>query len=471
MKKFLTVIILFSILIVSWDRTEAESLKQKQTNGSFLSSLPKIKKYKMKNDLDILYIKDELPVTVIYASISFGKMYEDSGNAGIAETLTTTISISGTDSFRGNTLYQKIESIGGTIRINAGLETIGIEIKVLSKYGDLAFNILADILKNPIFEDDGLSSAKRLVLSKIMRSMDEPDEIGVLKLREIIFCGSGYGASPSAKSIEGTNPDSLKQIWKRFATGRNISVAVSSSMDENSIVSLAEKELSGIERGNKETYSVDKDKVINSIKSSAGKIYLIPMELEQATIYTGTLAPAVKYDGNYALYAMNYILGGGSFNSRLMNDIRVKRGLAYSVFSLVKNRRNTGVFIGFVQTRNESVPEVLSLINSNITKMRSEPVDADELQWAKESIKNSYIFKFETIEDILGNYLDLEYNELSGDYYENYLTNINNVTVSKITDESKKLFNHGLVTVVVGNINLKKELSSLGEVVVLSDVK
>jgi zinc protease len=164
---------------------------------------------------------------------------------------------------------------------------------------------------------------------------------------------------------------------------------------------------------------------------------------------------------------MNYILGGGSFNSRLMNDIRVKRGLAYSVFSLVRNRRNTGVFIGFVQTRNESVSEVLSLINNNIKKMCNEPVGNDELQWAKESIKNSYIFRFDNIESILSNYLDLEYNELSSDYYENYLTNINNVTASKIIDESKKLFNDGLVTVVAGNINLKKELSSLGEVVIL----
>jgi zinc protease len=150
-----------------------------------------------------------------------------------------------------------------------------------------------------------------------------------------------------------------------------------------------------------------------------------------------------------------------------MNDIRVKRGLAYSVYSLVRNRLNTGVFMGFVQTRNESVPEVISLINSNITKMCNEHVESDELEWAKESIKNSYIFRFDTIEDILGNYLDLEYNGLSADYYENYLANINNVTASKISEESKKLFKPGLVTVVVGNINLQKELSQLGEVVVL----
>jgi len=327
--------------------------------------------------------------------------------------------------------------------------------------------MLSSILKNPIFEDEGVASAKKLVLAKIMRSMDRPDELGALRLREIIFGASGYGAAPSAGSIESITPKSLKQIWNKFATGSNITVAVSSSIDENTIVSLAEKELADIEKGNKETYAVNKDKIIDSIKSSKGKIYLIPMDLEQATIYTGTLAPDIKYDGNYALYTMNYILGGGSFNSRLMNDIRVKRGLAYSVYSLVRNRRNTGVFMGFVQTRNESAVEALSLINSNITKMCTEPVSNDELGWAKESIKNSYIFRFDTTQDILSNYLDLEYNELNSDYYKNYINYINNVTASKITEESKKLFNYGLVTVVVGNINLKEELSSLGEVVIL----
>jgi len=465
MKKFLAAIILFSVLVFSWDKTAADSLKQ--TGSDFLSSLPKIKKHKMKNDLGVLYIKDELPITVIYASISFGKMYEDNSNAGITETLTTTLSLSGTASYTGNTLYQKIESIGGTMRISPGWETIEIEIKLLSKYSDLAFNMLSSILKNPIFDDEGTAAAKKLVLTKTMRGMDKPEEVGALRLREIIFCGSGYGAVPSARSIEAISPKSLRQIWNKYATGRNITVAVSSSMDENMIVSLAEKELSDIDKGNKETYAVNRDKIIDSLKSSGGKIYLIPMELEQATVYTGTLAPAINYDGNYALYTMNYILGGGSFNSRLMNDIRVKRGLAYSVYSLIRNRRNTGVFMGFVQTRNESVVEALSLINSNIAKMCNEPVSSDELEWAKESIKNSYIFRFDTTQDILSNYLDLEYNELNSDYYENYLRHINNVTGPKITAESKKLFNHGLVTVVVGNISLKNELSPLGEVIVI----
>ncbi len=465
MKKIYTGFALFSLIaLLSFDKTAAEPVKS--IESAFISSLPEVKKHKMKNDINLLYLEDDLPVTVIYASISFGKMYETAVNAGIADVLSRTISIAGTVSYPGNSMYQRLESIGGEINISAGWETIGIEIKVLSKYSGLAFNILGDILKNPVFDEAGTASAKKLVLEKVKRDKDKPDETGVLKLREIIFGGSGYGAVPTEKSIGTIDPLSLKTVWNRYAKGENITVAVSSSESEKEVRILAEKEFSLVAKGEKEFYTIDRDKILSNLKSVSGNIYLIPAELEQATIYTGTLAPEIKYNGNYSLYMMNYILGGGSFSSRLMNEIRVKRGLAYSVYSLVRNRKNTGVFISFVQTRNESAAEALSLIYDNIKLISEKPVTEEELQWAKESVKNSYVFRFSTINDLLGNFLEREYNDLDSDYFKNYLDNINRVTADDIVTEGGKMFSQGLVTVVVGNRKLEKDFSRFGKVII-----
>jgi len=465
MKNIYTGLAIFLLIAVfSKGNTSAEQLKS--IESAFVASLPEVQKYKMKNDINLLYLEDELPVTVIYASISFGKMYETSSDAGISEVLNKALSIGGTASYPGNTLYQKLEAIGGEIHISTGWETIGIEIKVLSKYSNLAFNILGDILKNPVFEEAGVVSAKKLVLEKIKRDKDEPDETGVLKLRELIFEGSGYGAVPSEKSIGSINASGLKTLWSRYATGGNISIAVSSSEKNSEVIAFAEKELSGIAKGNREFYTVNNEKILSGLESLSGNIYLIPAELEQATIYTGTFAPEIKYEGNYALYMMNYILGGGSFSSRLMNEIRVKRGLAYSVYSLVRNRRSAGLFISFVQTRNESAAEVLSILQDNIKQMSNEPVTADELQWAKESVKNSYVFRFNTISDLLGNFLEIEYNDLDSDYFKTYLASINRVTADDIVNESRKMFGQGLVTVVVGSRKLEKDLSAFGKVII-----
>jgi predicted Zn-dependent peptidase len=465
MKKICIIIILCLIAVFIWrDRTGAE--QGAPVKNSFLKDLPEVKKHNLKNDLKILYLENDLPVTVIYASISYGKLHETAANAGISDVVVRALQISGTSLYPGNTMYQKLESIGGQIQIAAGWETIDIEIKVLSEHSTLAFSILGDLIRNPLFNETDLQSAKKLVLEKIIRDRDKPEEAGVLKLREIIFGGTGYGSVPGEKSISGIDLSAVKELWKRYATGNNITLAVSSSMDNNAINRFAEKEFSILGKGIKEYYTFMPEKALSDIKSSSGVIYLIPRELEQATIYIGTLSPDIKYDGNYALYLMNYILGGGSFTSRLMYEIRVKRGLAYSVFSVLRNRRNTGVFISFVQTRNETVREALTIMNENINKMQKEPVTDEELKWAKESIKNSYIFRFNTIYDILGNYIEMEYNGLDADYYKKYLNNINKVTGSDVLKESRNLFGQGLVTVIVGKKDLEKELSSFGQVVI-----
>ncbi len=436
-----------------------------QASG-FMESLPEVVSRRLGNDVNILYLKNELPVTVIYASVSYGRMYENSETAGTAEVLGKTLSLSGSASYPGNKINETLESVGGHLKISSGWESTVIEIKVLSRHSDLAFKILGDLLKNPVFDEKGVAAAKRLVLERIRRDLDDPEETGVSKLREIIFCGAGYGSVPTAKSVNGVTAVGLKTLWGRFAAGGNLDIAVSSSIGEKEILALASGELSAIVRGKKEYYSVEGGKISTSVRGSSGTIYLIPMELEQASIYMGTFAPDIKYEGNYALYIMNYILGGGSFNSRLMNEIRVKRGLAYSVYSIVRNRRDTGVFISFAQTRNDSVPEVVGLMNDNIKKIYSGSITDEELAWAKESVKNSYVFRFNTVDDLLGNYLEIQYNNLEQDYFKKYLGRINRVTPSAIADEGGKLFGNGIVTVVVGSRKLENSLSKLGKVVI-----
>ena len=181
----------------------------------------------------------------------------------------------------------------------------------------------------------------------------------------------------------------------------------------------------------------------------------------------GTIAPDIKYAGAYSLEVMNYILGGGSFSSRLMQEIRVKRGLAYAVQSIMRFRYRSGVFLAFAQTENKSAGEVLSLLTGNIGRMTAEPVPAAEIVWAQRAINNSFVFQFDTPLNILSNYMEIAYNELPADYYISYLDRINAVDAGEIMRESRDLFSPGLITVVVGNESVVPELRKRGEVVVL----
>jgi len=432
-----------------------------------LEGLPEVYTSELDNGIKILTIDDDLPRTVVICSIGFGRMYEDSSNAGISELIAREISIAGTKKYPGNELNRKLESVGGEISIVAGWENTVIVIKVLSRHTELAFDILGDILVSPVFSDEAIGHSRKLVIEKFRREMEEPSYAGFVKVREILFEGKGYGATLSEKSMNSFSSEMLENRWKRFVKGGNINIAVSSSRSRDELLKMAGDSFSGVRRGEREYYSISNEKLISGLKEKSGNIYLLPRKLEQATIITGTVAPDMGYSGNYSLFLMNYILGGGSFNSRLMNEIRVKRGLAYTVFSLVRNRYRTGVFMSFVQTRNEEAGNVLSLMKENIYKMSKDEVSEEELAWARESVKNSYVFNFAKTSDILENYLQIEYNNLDRRYYRDYLKNIAGVTRGDIKRESAALFGKGIVTVVVGERKLADSLKKYGNVVII----
>ena len=451
--------LLFGFFILFSPAADAENRSIPSLDG-----LPQVETRDLKNKIRLLTIRDELPRTEIICSIGFGKIYENSENAGLSEIMAKEISLSGTKKYPGNELNEKLEALGGDISINAGWENITIVIKVLSRHSGFAFDLLGDILENPVFRKENLVYSKKLVQEKFRREMDDPSNAGFTKVREIIFHGKGYGATLSEKSINSITADTLSETWGRVAKGGNILIAVSSPLENEKIFEIASDELSKIAEGKREFYTSDNAALISELNIKSGNIYLLPKELEQATIITGTIAPEINYQGNYSLFLMNYILGGGSFNSRLMNEIRVKRGLAYSVFSLVRNRYKTGIFMSFVQTRNEEAANVLSLMKENIFSMAEKEVTAEELEWAQESVINSYVFNFAKTSD---NYLQIEFNNLDKEYYRDYLKTISRVTPADIKRESGLLFRHGIITVVVGNRNLESSLKKHGNVIIL----
>ena len=432
-----------------------------------LEGLPSVDRNVLDNGIKVLSIKDELPRTEIYCEIGYGKIHETPELAGLADILARNISISGTVKYPANELQEKIESVGGEISIRSEWENIIIVIKVLSKHTGLAFSVLGDILKEPVMEDSRLQYPKKLVYENFVREMDEPAAAGFVKLREIIFDGRNYGSVISENSINRISAGDLKRVWDKYACGSNINIAVSSSLTRDELARVYSEHLSGVKAGQKEMYTVDNKELLAEIPEKSKNIYLVPRELDQATIVMGTVAPDIKYEGNYALFMMNYILGGGSFNSRLMSDIRVKRGLAYSVFSLVRSRSKTGVFMSFVQTRNDEAANVLALMKENISGMYKEDVPVEELDWAKESVLNSYVFNFAKTSDILSNYLEIEFNELDRNYYTDYPAKIKKVTPDDIKRESVLLFKQGVVVVVVGKKSLAESLKSSGNVVII----
>jgi zinc protease len=164
---------------------------------------------------------------------------------------------------------------------------------------------------------------------------------------------------------------------------------------------------------------------------------------------------------------MDYVLGGGSFSSRLMEEIRVRRGMAYAVQSIYRPRRGTGVFLAYAQTESGYTGEVLGLLVENIERMAREPIRHAELEWARGAIASSFVFRFDSPMKILSNRMEIVYNGLPENYNETYLERINGVDAKSILAESEELFAPGLVRLVVGHPSVAADLERFGEVVYL----
>jgi zinc protease len=431
--------------------------------------IPGVKSFTLDNGVKVFSITDDLPRSEIIVSVSYGRLFENGSNAGLSEVIADTLLLSGSSRYPGHSLIDTLESAGGSISVDAGWESITISLKVIERHTGLAFDIIGDLILNPLFNGDGVKYSAGRVYEKHRRRMDDPATRGISALREIVFNGKGYGASITRQSISSITEKTVSDTWTKHTTGGNIIVSVSSSLGSDEIGRICRKSFGLAKRGDREYYTADIETVKSQLAAKSRNIYFIPADYDQATIICGTPAPDVKYGGNYAIDVMNYILGGGSFGSRLMTDIREKRGLAYSVFSHVAARYGAGLFLCFAQTRNEETANVLSLMKTHISRMYNEPVPADELAWAKSAITNSYVFNFSSVARILSMYFTMDYYGLDQDYYSKYTSRIEAVTSKEIIDESRMLFSRGLVTVVVGKRGTHNGLSEYGNVVIIEE--
>ena len=453
-----TAIILFAGLIIS-PNLDASSLPG--------IDLPKVTKFDAGGGLAAYRISDEIPMLTITAAIGYGSLYETRENAGAAALLSKTISMAGSEKYPGPALYRAIETLGGRIGFDSSWEQTFITITMLDRHAETAFDILASLVAAPRLGDADVNNARGLIVESLKRQRDEPHFVAFEKLREIIYDGNGYGATPTEKTLASMNAERLRAITSSHFTAGNTTLGITSSLDGRVIETLARKYFGALRKGPRTSYVVDTAALSASLRDKAAKIYIIPRDIPQSTIAVGTLAPRITAGDIIPVSVLNYILGGGSFNSRLMIEIRAKRGLSYSTASVARPRKETGLFLAYAQTRNELAPLTLRLLQENINGMRDNPVTPEEMEWTRKSLENSYIFEFDTPQNILGKYLFLDYNGLDESYLKNYIPRVHAVTPPQIMESGKTLLKDGLVRVVVGKKELAEKLREVGEVDVL----
>lgn len=395
----------------------------------------------------LLAERHSLPMVTVNVLSKAGAVWDPAEKAGLAR-LTAGLLDEGTKTRTSSQISETIEFVGGSLSTGGGDDAASASLTILKKDLDLGMELLADILVNPSFPEAEVQRKVKETLASIKKSEEDPETVATKAFARALFGDHPYGR-PSVGTEETvariTREDAVK-FHETFYAPNNAIIAVVGDVTEQEIRELTGKYFAGWKR--KEAPAQNLPAATNL---TARKIVTIDRDLTQATIQMGHLGIKRENPDFYALVVMNYILGGGGFSSRMMDNIRDNLGLAYGVSSGFNATKDVGAFEVTMQTKNESANKAIFEALKEIEKIRIHPVTDRELDDAKAYLTGSFPLRLDTNSKIASMMTNIEFYNLGLDYIEKYPQYINAVTKEEVMRVAKKyLHSDNYLLVVVG---------------------
>lgn len=395
----------------------------------------KPKRVVLKNGIVLLLQeRHSIPTVIVNVKIRAGSIYEPEELAGLAN-LTAELLTEGTKTRAAKQISEEIDFVGGSIGTSANLDYAAASLSILKKDITLGLDLLSDILMNPAFDEKEIERIRSHVITGIINQKDEPGSVAAKAFAKILYLKHPY--SRPSEGLEDTLPKIKKEdiinFHRKYYRPNNIIMAVVGDITLEEAAALIEKYF-----GKWEKKKTDFPKIPLPPKLTGKSAELIDKDLTQATIYMGHIGISRKNPDFYPIIVMNYILGGGGFSSRLVDDIRDNQGIAYSVSSGFDSRLYPGPFRVVMQTKNENANKAIAAILKHIEDIRTNPVKDSELNDTKSYIVGSFPLRMDSNTKMAELLALIEFYELGLDYFTDYPKRVNAVTKEDILRIAKK---------------------------------
>jgi predicted Zn-dependent peptidase len=316
-----------------------------------------------------------------------GSRHETDAQSGIAHFVEHML-FKGTATRTAEDIAQAIDSIGGQLDAFTAKEYASYYIKVLDEHLPLAVDLLSDIVMNPNFEDDELEREKKVILEEIKMVEDTPDDLVHELFTQHFWEGHPLGRPilGTKETVESFKPEILRRYFREAYAAPNLIVSAAGNIQHEQVRELVHRAFENLPRSAPE-YSDATPRVVP-------QVIVRSKELEQSHLCLGTGSYPQNHDDRYVSYIMNTVLGG-SMSSRLFQNVREKRGLAYAVFSGLSAYRDTGNITIYAGCANEAVGEVVDLCVEELRTMKNTLVPDAELRRAKDHLKGSLMLSLE----------------------------------------------------------------------------
>ena len=356
----------------------------------------------------------------------------------------------------------RMEVRAAKVETGGGPDSTTISFSCLKGDLDDVFKAFVDVLQNPEFRADKIDIARKAMQDAISR---RNDEIGEIAHREAVRLAYGpenpYARIPEYSTVGAITRQDLIDWHGKYIHPNNIILGISGDFDSAAMESRLRAAFEAWPKGP----AFPK----NNIQYNPAKpgYYLIPKEdVNQSNIRMVAMGTTRDNPDYYAISVFNEAFGGG-FSSRLFNDIRTKRGLAYGVGGGIgTNFGHPGILQISMGTKSQSTVEAVQAVDEDVTNLTKEPITEDEIQRAKDAILNAFIFRLDSPDKILVERITYEYYGYPPDWLDKYQAEIKKVTAAQVNAVAAKyLHKDQLAVLVVGNTKeFDKPLSSLGPV-------
>ena len=354
---------------------------------------------------------DFVPLIALAFTFEGGAAHDPEGRGGAAQMVARLLDEGAgpysSEEFQGRMADRAIE-----IGFNAGPDAIGGSLKSLVEHADEAFELLRLALAEPRFDPDAIERVRAQTLASLRYQMNDPGTVASRR-----FFAEGFAAHPYGRPISGTvesvpdvTREDLVAVHAATMVRRRVRIAAVGQMDDDVLARHIDSVFGGLP---------DRDPPSPAAPTrlaGLGRQVVVDLDVPQSVIRFGVEGVSWRDPDFIPSYVLNHILGGGAFTSRLFQEVREKRGLAYSVGTSLVSYRGAAMTWGYTATKNERVPECLEVIASEMRRLSHEGADDDELAKAKDYLTGSYALGFDTSTKIAHQLVQIAFEELGIDY-------------------------------------------------------
>lgn len=389
--------------------------------------------------------EQSVPLVALNYAFHGGSSQDDPDKGGTANLVADTLD-EGAGDLDSKAYHERLERRAIELRFRVGRDYFRGTLRTLNEHRDEAFDLLRLALTSPRFDVDAVERVRGQELAGLRREITNPNNLASREWWRTAFPGHPYGRERkgSLKTVPNITVSDLRDYVRRVFARSELTVSIVGDIDARTAGELIDRAFGTLPATN------DLKPVPEAKPRGLGQRIVIKLDVPQAVVTFGGQGIA-RHDPDFmAGYIVNHILGGGSFTSRLYQEVREKRGLAYGVSDSLVWFRRAAVVIGGTATRADRTGDALKVIEAVIKRMAEQGPTPEELAAAKSYLKGAYALALDTSTKIAAQLTQIQIDDLGIDYLQRRGALIDAVTIEDARRVAKRLYGGGLLVTVAG---------------------